>query len=102
MDIILDKLVGFIWNEGNQQKSLVKHGVTPLETEEVFFNFALLSPDSTHSKQESRFRLLGQTNGGRVLFIIFTIRENKARVISSRLANKIERTIYAKATQKNP
>ncbi len=102
MDIILDNLEGFIWDEGNRQKSVVKHGVTPLEAEEAFFNFNLLSPDPAHSQQEIRYRLLGQDNNGRILFIIFAIRNNKARIISSRLASKKERTIYAKAAKENP
>ena len=102
MDIILDDLEGFIWDEGNQQKSLLKHGVNPLESEEAFFNFNLLSPDPAHSRQEPRYRLLGQANNGRILFIIFTVRNNKARVISSRAANKKERQIYVKAAQTSP
>ena len=101
MDIVLDSIGGFEWDEGNQQKSLTKHGVRPLESEEVFFNFNLLSYDPGHSQQEERYRLLGQSNGGRILFIIFTIRNNKIRVISSRLANKKERNIYAKAFKEN-
>lgn len=88
MDIVLDNLEGFIWDERNQQKSLTKHGVPTLEAEEAFFNLNILSPDLAHRQSEPRYRLLGQANNGRILLIVFTIRSNKARIISSRLANK--------------
>jgi len=101
MDMVLDNLEGFEWDRGNQQKSMEKHGVSPLEAEEAFFNFNLLNPDPLHSQREPRYRLLGQANSGHILFIIFTARNHKIRVISSRLANKKERSIYAKASKEN-
>jgi uncharacterized DUF497 family protein len=96
MDLILDRLEGFEWDEGNEQKSLLKHGVTRWEAEETFFNFNLLIPDFAHSQGEPRYHLLGETNSGRILLVVFTVRRSKIRVISSRLANKKERAIYAK------
>jgi uncharacterized DUF497 family protein len=98
---ILDNLEEFEWDQGNKFKSLSKHGVTPLEAEEVFFNFNLLSSDPGHSLKESRYRLLGQSSAGRILFVIFTIRSNRIRIISSRLASKQERSIYEKAFKEN-
>lgn len=101
MDFILDNFEGFIWDEGNEQKSFFKHGITPLEAEEAFFNLNFISVDAAHSLAEQRYRLLGMTNNYKVLIIAFTIRNNKARVISSRLANKKERIIYAQALKAN-
>ena len=102
MDFTLDKLEGFIWDEGNEQKSFLKHGITTLEAEEVFYNPNFISADITHSQKEPRYRLLGKTNKDKVLITAFTTRNNKARVISSRLANKKERTMYAQALKANP
>ena len=101
MDLILDNLEGFIWDQGNEQKNYIKHGITILEAEETFYNPNFISFDPTHSRYEKRYRLLGMTNNNKVLIIAFTIRNNKARVISSRLANKKERTIYAQALKAN-
>ncbi len=102
MDFILNNLDGFIWDEGNKHKSFLKHGIAPLEAEEVFYNPNFLSTDVTHSQHEQRYRLLGRTNKDKVLIVAFTVRNNKARVISSRLANKKERTMYAQALKANP
>lgn len=102
MDLILDNFEGFIWDKGNEQKSFIKHGITPLEAEEAFYNPNFISPDTVHSQQETRFRLLGRTNNNKILIVAFTIRSNKARVISARLANKKERTMYAQALKANP
>ncbi|UMX48455.1 MAG: BrnT family toxin [Candidatus Nealsonbacteria bacterium DGGOD1a] len=45
---------------------------------------------------EKRFYALGRTNESRFLFEVFTIRNFKIRVISSRSMNKNERDIYLK------
>jgi uncharacterized DUF497 family protein len=100
MDIDLGKLEGFEWDEGNQSKSLEKHGITPLETEEAFFHFYLVFPDPRHSKAEPRFGMYGQTNSGKLLFIAFTIRNRQVRIISARPANKKERNSYEEALKK--
>lgn len=101
MDFLLNNFESFEWDEGNQQKSFLKHGITPLEAEETFFNPNFISADPAHSLGEKRYRLLGRTNNNIVLIIAFTIRSRKARVISSRLANKKERTLYAQALKAN-
>ena len=95
--IDLSNLDGFEWDEGNQTKNWIKHQVSTSECEEVFFNLPLLVADDVqHSQEEKRFYVLGQTNSGRKLFISFTIRTNKIRVISARDMNRKERRAYAK------
>ena len=92
---IFKGIVGFQWDEGNIDKNYRKHGVHWTECEEVFFNDPLVvKPDVKHSKKEERFYALGKTNGGRLLFVVFTIRGDKIRVISARDMNKKERRIY--------
>lgn len=95
--IDLSSLNGFEWDEGNQIKNWIKHQVSPSECEEVFFNLPLLLADDVqHSQEEKRFYVLGQTNAERKLFISFTNRTNKIRVISARDMNRKERQVYAK------
>jgi hypothetical protein len=101
MDLILENFEGFVWDQGNEQKNFIKHGITILEAEEAFYNPNFLSFDAVHSQHEKRYRLLGKTNSDKILIIAFTIRNNKMRVISSRLANKKERNIYAQALKAN-
>ena len=93
----LSSLNGFEWDEGNQTKNWIKHQVSTSECEEVFFNLPLLLADDVqHSQEEKRFYVLGQTNAERKLFISFTIRTNKVRVISARDMSRKERQVYAK------
>ena len=87
MDIhdILSSCIGFEWDKDNTEKNWRKHRVSASECEEIFLNHPLvLANDIKHSEKENRFYALGQTNGGRKLFIVFTIRLNLIRVISAR------------------
>lgn len=94
-EITLDA-IGFLWDQGNRNKNLRGHGVTDGECEEVFFNRPIVDgPDAKHSTLESRHYLLGQTNAGRLLFLVYTVRRNQIRVISARDMDKKERNFYA-------
>ena len=93
----LDEIEGFDWDDGNRTKNWIKHQVSTAECEEVFFNLPLLyADDKQHSQEERRCYVLGQTNAERLLFIAFTIRTNKIRVISARDMSREERQAYAK------
>jgi uncharacterized DUF497 family protein len=92
---IFSHVKGFEWDEGNINKNWEKHKVTHLECEEIFFNEPLIvQQDKTHSTSEERYFALGKTDRGRVLFVVFTIRGDKIRVISARDASKKERRYY--------
>ena len=76
---------GFQWDEGNATKNWDKHDVSQSECEQVFFNRPLiLRRDKKHSELESRYYILGHTDLGRLLFVNFTIRGDKIRIISAR------------------
>ncbi len=103
MDEDLKRLIcscnGFEWDKGNKNKSKSKekHSLTTEEYEQVFFNRPLLADvDYKHSNKEPRFFVLGKTNLERKLFIVFTIRNNKIRIIFARGMNEEERKIYYK------
>ena len=86
---------GFDWSGGNAEKNWDGHGVTPLEAEQVFFNTPILAgADITHSQKESRFYALGQTDEGRELFVAFTLRGRRLRVVSARDMSRKERRAY--------
>ncbi|MBI3192998.1 MAG: BrnT family toxin [Ignavibacteriae bacterium] len=85
----------FEWDAGNQDKNMKKHHVSWLECEQVFFNQPVYTlPDEQHSKNEERNFILGYSDAGRLLFISYTIRKNKIRVISARDMSKKERKLY--------
>ncbi|MEW6407048.1 MAG: BrnT family toxin, partial [Chloroflexota bacterium] len=52
--------------------------------------------DTKHSHREKRYYCLGQTNANRWLFVAFTFRKNKIRVISARDMSPKERRVYAR------
>jgi uncharacterized DUF497 family protein len=86
---------GFDWTGGNAEKNWGGPQVSPLEAEQVFFNSPLLAgEDDTHSQHEKRFFALGQTDEGRELFIAFTIRASKLRVVSARDMSRRKKTVY--------
>ena len=86
---------GFDWSGGNAGKNWDRHQVTPLEAEQVFFNTPLLTGgDPAHSDKENRFFALGQTDEGRELFVAFTMRARRLRVVSARDMSRKERRVY--------
>ncbi len=93
---IIPEPLEFEWDKGNIDKNFKKHGITNEEAEEVFFNDILVSEDEEHSKIEKRYQCLGLTDKGKKLFVSFTIRSNKVRVISVRNMNKKEKETYEK------
>lgn len=91
----LNDCFGFDWDDGNVYKNEKKHGIKWQTIEEVFFNNPLLLlEDSKHSNDECRCFALGKTDEGLKLFVVFTKREHKIRVISARLMNKKEKSYY--------
>lgn len=92
---------GFEWDEANAPKNWNRHRVTPEEAEDIFFNEPLIvRGDMRHSKREKRYYALGQTGGGRCLFVAFTVRGSLLRVISVRDMNRRERDAYADSEKK--
>lgn len=91
---IIPEPIEFEWNKGNVDKNLNKHGVKNEEAEEVFLNDPLVYEDLKHSEFEKRYDCLGETDKGKKLFISFTLRSDKIRIISARLMNKKERKKY--------
>jgi len=95
------QIEGFDWDEGNDRKSLDKHGVGQPEAEQVFFNEPLLVvADVGHSLNEMRVHALGKTDSGRLLHITFTLRDGGRliRVISARTMHRKERVRYEHET----
>ncbi len=91
----LSKCIGFEWDDANSQKIWAKHLVTPSECEQIFFHRPLVvEEDVKHSQREGRYYALGQTDAGRFLFVVFTIRRNLIRVISARNMNRKEKKVY--------
>jgi len=97
--VILPEPLRFDWDQGNQNKNRLKHGIEAKEIESVFRDEdRVIFEDVAHSIQEKRYVLLGKSNHCRLLYTVFTLRVCKIRVISTRLINKRERALYEKTT----
>ena len=82
----------FEWDVHNREKNWEKHRVSDREAQEVFSRGLFLGP--AKSDAEDRFAVIGKTKERRILFVVYTLRENKIRVISARDASRKERFIY--------
>ena len=87
-------LEGFQWDEGNSAKNWLRHEVQQAEAEQALLNTPLVvNVTSKHGATEPRFIALGQTDAGRLLTVVFTVRGTRIRVISARAMSKPERKI---------
>ena len=79
-------------------KSYQKHGISLKEAEEVFVSEELfVLPDKKHSKNEKRHVALGKTQERKNLFVVFTLKGKKIRIISARKMHRKEVLKYEKA-----
>ena len=91
---------GFDWDESNVIKIWEKHSVSQTECEQIFFNEPLVVADDVkHSDVEQRYYVLGATDQGRTLFLVFTMRGDLIRVITAREMNRKERRLYQDAKE---
>lgn len=93
--LIMRPPLSFGWDKGNKDKNFKKHSVSNQECEEVFFDQQKkMLKDVIHSVKEDRYLLIGKTKKTRLLFIVFTLRDNTVRIISARDLNKKEYYLY--------
>jgi hypothetical protein len=84
----------FDWDEHNLDH-IARHGVTPAEAEDVFFDpRRMLIRQGKLQAGEARFTLVGRTDAGRLLAVVFTRRGEDIRVITARDASERERRGY--------
>lgn len=83
------------WNKEKAEANLSKHGVAFDEAATVwddYFNIELFDP--THSEEEKRLLMVGESSEHRLLIISFTERGNSVRIISARELTPKERREY--------
>ena len=91
---------GFEWDAGKAEKDWELHRVARTESEQPLFKRpVLVTSADRHASEETRYAALGQTNTGRLLAIVFTIRGTLIRVISARDMSRRERRVYEGARQ---
>lgn len=91
----------FEWDDAKSASNLHKHKIGFDEATEAFTDIcAIERRDIRKNYGEERFNVIGVVYG-RVLFVTFTVRNSKVRIISARKANKHEREDYYRENKKN-
>lgn len=94
--------IDFDWDEGNAEKNWIRHRVSQGEAEAVFYyDPQLIRCDVGHSHHEQRYVCLGKTKQNRYLFVSFTLRQEKVRIISARDMTDREHQEFTKYEKKN-
>jgi hypothetical protein len=86
-------VAGFDWDEANRNKC-AHHGVSVATIEALFRRPLAIIPDPAHSHVETRFKAIGQSESGRYVLMVFTLRERAdtllIRPISARYMHQKE------------
>ena len=85
----------FEWDSAKAESNFAKHGVSFEEALTVFMDpNASIHTDPDHSESERREIIVGHSIQQRLLFVSFTERGERIRLISARPATKTERIDY--------
>jgi uncharacterized protein len=86
--------VEFEWDPAKARENLRVHEIDFADAVGVFDN-PYLQWDDPDAEGEKRFVALGMDSLGRLLFVVYTYRPGKTRLISARKASKKEGKEYA-------
>lgn len=87
--------MGRAFQLGREQRGTrCRHGVEPYEVEEALLDPEQVSGDAFNVGTETRDAVIGKTDDGAILFVVYTIRNKKVRPISAREATDKEKRRY--------
>jgi uncharacterized protein len=89
----------FEWDENKRRSNVIKHGIDFADAKEVFHDPAAYTSVSPRSVPERRYVTVGSMRGA-LIAVIFTFRGQVIRIISARVARRIERQTYGTETKK--
>jgi uncharacterized DUF497 family protein len=89
----------FEWDEAKNASNLIKHGLWFENAARIFRGETLQQRDDRQVYGEERWTALG-TVDGTILFIVYTVRVGRIRIISARKARRDERQIYLSETDR--
>lgn len=85
--------LNFEWDRAKAKLNKIKHGVSFKTAAKVFNDPNHFKEyDWDHSFDEERWKIIGMVDN--VLFVIYTERQDKIRIISAREATEVERRKY--------
>jgi len=86
--------VRFQYDPAKVAGNLRKHGVSFADAEGVFYDPLARHRPDPDSEGEERYVVVGLGNAGRVLVVVYTVRNDEIRLISARPATRKERRDY--------
>ena len=87
--------LAFEWDKQKAKINQRKHNISFEEASTVFDDpLAVNFDDPDHSTGENRYLIRGLSDQGKFLFVSYTDRNNKIRLISARLVTPKERRYY--------
>lgn len=85
--------VQFEWDEDKAALNLKKHGIAFQDAARVFYDVNRIEwYDIAHSIDEDRYNTIGKVRD--VIFVVYTERKERTRIISARKATPTERRVY--------
>lgn len=88
----------FDWDKANIEH-IARHGVESYEVEEALLDPERVARDARNVRGEVRRAVLGAAEAGRILFVLYTIRNEKIRPVMSRDATDGEKRAYRRRNQ---
>lgn len=86
------------WDPAKAAANLEAHGVSFAEASTVFADDFALTREDPHASEEQRFVILGLSDTGNLLVVVYTVRQpDILRVISAWKANRRQRMEYGKS-----
>jgi uncharacterized DUF497 family protein len=96
-----DLELAFEWDKQKAKINQRKHNISFEEASTVFDDpLAVNFDDPDHSTEENRYLIIGLSAQGKLLFISYTDRNHKIRLISARLVTPKERRSYERENPK--
>ncbi|MEM8597751.1 MAG: BrnT family toxin [Pseudomonadota bacterium] len=80
------------WDEAKRLATIAKHGVDFRDLERFKWHEALAFPPQV-IEGETRWREIGPLDD-RLVYVVYTEREDRTRIISARVATKLEKKLY--------
>jgi len=73
----------FDWDEATNVQKVLAHNVTPTEAEDATLDPAAVPTRATSTPTEQRYGIIGMTNAGRILVVVFAYRDGSVRVVTA-------------------
>jgi uncharacterized DUF497 family protein len=90
----MDHEINFIWDHDKAKNNKEKHGISFELATQVFYDPHRIEKEDLEHSTDSEKRMQTIGKAGKVLFVVYTERTDKIRLISARLADKNERRQY--------